>query len=104
MPEYRGMLGDFFFKRGFHIQGAWYNHALQLCGHAPRDFEFIAVSKEAGHECTVVEYKMEECERVWTRLCMPAWGRLLASLESGAFENQYGDVMALATPEYIFHG
>jgi hypothetical protein len=75
MPEYRGYVGRLF-EKGYHIQAAWYNHVLQLCGHAPRDFEFIAVSKDAGHECTVVEYKMEECERVWTCLCMPPAGKL----------------------------
>jgi hypothetical protein len=98
-----GMLADFF-KRGYHIQAAWYNHVLRLCGEDPRDVEFIAVSKDAGRECTVMEYKIEECERVWTRLCMPGLERMLASIQSGIFENKYGDVMPLTTPEYIFHG
>jgi hypothetical protein len=98
-----GMMSDFF-KRGYHIQVAWCDRVLQLCWHGPRDFEFIAVSKDAGCECSVVEYKIEDCESMLARICVPASDRLLASLDSGVFENKYDDVMALTTPEYIVHG
>jgi hypothetical protein len=98
-----GLLGDFF-RRGYHIQAAWYNWVLGLCGEDPRDFEFIAVSKECGYECTVLEYGVDECKRVWENVCVPVWHAMLRSMDTGVFENKYGDVMAVTTPERMLHG
>ena len=98
-----GLLGDFF-RLGYHIQAAWYNHVLTGCGESARDFEFIGVSKEGGYECTVIEYKWEEAELVWKCLCQRELDRLVDSLASGIFENKHGDVVELSTPERVLEG
>ncbi|MDR2720774.1 MAG: hypothetical protein LBB15_00600 [Puniceicoccales bacterium] len=71
---------------------------MKQCGKDPRDLEFIGVSKDAGR--TVGGYGVDKCERVCTHVCMLAWERLLASIDSGIFENKYGDVASLT----ICHG
>lgn len=98
-----GLVNDFF-KRGYHIQAAWYNYVLECSGVEPRDFEFIGVSKEGGYECTVLEYKYEEAARVWKHVCERALDGLLRSLDTGMFANKWGDVINLTTPEKVFHG
>jgi hypothetical protein len=98
-----GLLGEFF-RMGYHIQAAWYNHVLRGCGEGARDFEFIGVSKEGGYECTVIEHKWEEAERVWKCLCQSGLDRLVDSLTSGVFENKHGDVIELSTPERVLEG
>jgi hypothetical protein len=94
-------LGEFW-RYGYHIQAAWYNHVLGLLGYPSRDFEYIAVEKEGGYECVVFEYPKEESEKVWDTICEPVFREMMKSLERGKYVSRYKNVETIITPDRCF--